>query len=556
MGQNLLAFSRRHPLAALMLICVLAWLPGFFTLPPLDRDESRFAQATKQMLETGDFVDINLGGVPRYEKPVGIYWLQSASTATLGGGVRDAIWTYRVPSLLGALAAVAATFWLARTIAGTEVAFFSGLLLGLSVLLMAEAKIAKTDAVLLGTIAATQAVFIRAYLSARAPGTCAPPTLKLALAGWAAFGLGVLIKGPVIAAVSFAAIAAIVVWDRDWRWLSRLYPLPGLSLAAAIVLPWAIAIGIASEGLFYQRSLGQDFAMKLMGDQETHGGPMGYFTALVNLTFWPGSLLLLPGIVFGVLRRHQPAVRYLLAWAATTWLIFELAPTKLPHYVLPAYPALAILCALWLTDAARAESRALRILQYVSLVLFVLVGLTLAVFLAWAPQRYGTAVPWWLYPALALGVIPLVAVIPRIVARRYIEAVAMASLAALLFYGVAGFLTVPRLTQLWLSPRMAEAVARHAAPGDPPVVTAGYAEPSITFLLGTKTVLDDGPEAGRTTASAGGLALVAEDQRAVFLEAVEKEGARADALEEIAGLNYSRGQEMRITLYRVVPRAQ
>src|SRR3954468_1046044 len=117
------AFVRARPLAVLLLICVLAWLPGFFTLPPLDRDESRFAQAAKQMLETGDFVDINLGGVPRYEKPVGIYWLQAASTAAFGTGVRDSIWTYRVPSLLGALAGVAATFWLVRTFASVEAAF-------------------------------------------------------------------------------------------------------------------------------------------------------------------------------------------------------------------------------------------------------------------------------------------------------------------------------------------------------------------------------------------------------------------------------------------------
>jgi 4-amino-4-deoxy-L-arabinose transferase-like glycosyltransferase len=83
----------RRAVLALILLSVLAWLPGFFTLPPLDRDESRFAQASKQMLETGDFVDIKLGEVNRYEKPVGIYWLQAASTAVFGGGARESIWT-------------------------------------------------------------------------------------------------------------------------------------------------------------------------------------------------------------------------------------------------------------------------------------------------------------------------------------------------------------------------------------------------------------------------------------------------------------------------------
>jgi 4-amino-4-deoxy-L-arabinose transferase-like glycosyltransferase len=555
MTESLRACVRRQPLAVLLVICVLAWVPGFFTLPPLDRDESRFAQATKQMLETRDFVDINLGGVARYEKPVGIYWLQAVSTALLGGGVRDAIWTYRVPSLLGALGAVAAAYWLASLFASVETAFFSGLILGLSVLLMSEAKIAKTDAVLLGTVTVAQAVILRSYLGARAGDGSAVPASRLFL-GWGAFGLGVLVKGPLIAAVCLASVAAIVIWDREWRWLARLRPLLGLGIAAAIVLPWAIAIGIASHGLFYEKSLGQDFATKLMGDAESHGAPPGYYTALVSFTFWPGTLLLLPGILYAFARRREPAVRYLLAWAATTWLMFELAPTKLPHYVLPAYPALAVLCALWLTSQAREESRATRIAQYVSLTLFVLVGLALAGFLALAPQRLGGGSPWWLYAAVALDAVAILAVVPRILARRFAAAAGMAGLGAILLYGIAGFLTVPRLTQLWLSPRLAEAVARHAQPGDPPVVTAGYAEPSIVFLLGTRTALDGGPGAGHAAAAAGGLALISDDQRGAFLDAVARDGAMAAALEDVDGLNYSRGRKTRITVYRVMPHAR
>ena len=120
MGQHFQEIVRRRPLAVLLFLCFVAWLPGFFTLPPLDRDESRFAQASKQMLETGDFVDIRLGEEVRYAKPAGIYWMQAVTTAALGQGARDRIWTYRVPSLLGALAAVAGTFWLASVIAGAE----------------------------------------------------------------------------------------------------------------------------------------------------------------------------------------------------------------------------------------------------------------------------------------------------------------------------------------------------------------------------------------------------------------------------------------------------
>ena len=554
MGNFLVAQVHRRPLAALLLICVLAWLPGFFTLPPLDRDESRFAQATKQMLETGDFININLGGVPRYEKPAGIYWLQAASTAVFGSGTRNQIWTYRVPSLLGALAAVAATFFLVRLFAGVETAFAAGLLLGMSVLLMSEAKIAKTDAALAGCITVAQAVLMRVYLSVRSPGTVVHPTSALVMLGWAAFALGILIKGPVVALVCGASIIAVSLADRDWRWLSGLHALTGFGLAVLIIVPWAIAIGIVSGGQFYQTSLGGDFATKLIGEQETHGGPYGYYAMLAHLTFWPGSLALLPGIVLGITRWREPAIRYLLLWAATAWLMFEIAPTKLPHYVLPAYPAIAALCAIWLTDTS-AVSRTMRIAAAISLALFVLVAVALGGFVAWAPEQYGNGGTIALYLAAGVGiVVALAAVVPALKGRK-LAAAAMACVSAAILYYAAGFLSVPRLDQLWLSQRLAESVARHAMPGDPPIVTAGYAEPSITFLLGTRTALETGAGAALIAGKSGGLVLVDSGESDNFLKLISEAGGRAEPLDEISGLNYSRGRPTRITLYRVVPRS-
>ena len=92
----------------------MLWLPGILSLPALDRDESRFAQSSRQMLDSGNFVDIRFGQVPRYKKPVGIYWLQAAATAIAGhvenlaDGSDTKIWTYRLPSLIGGIAAVLA----------------------------------------------------------------------------------------------------------------------------------------------------------------------------------------------------------------------------------------------------------------------------------------------------------------------------------------------------------------------------------------------------------------------------------------------------------------
>ena len=152
------------------------------------------------------------------------------------------------------------------------------------------------------------------------------------------------------------------------------------------------------------------------------------------------------------------------------------------------------------------------------------------------------------------AMVAVIAVIPAVLARRPEAAFGRAAFAAILVYAVAGFVTAPRLNALWLSPRMAESVARFAQPSDPAVITAGYSEPSIQFLLGTRTVLDDGADAARASARSGGLVLVSDDQRDVFLSGIASAGARAQALEQIDGLNYSRGRKTRITLYRVVPR--
>ena len=101
----------------LVLCGIVLFLPGFFNIPAIDRDEARFAQATKQMVESGDFVDIRFQDDVRYKKPVGIYWLQAAAVETASAlGLPRAqlrIWLYRIPSLIGAIGAVLLTYWTA-----------------------------------------------------------------------------------------------------------------------------------------------------------------------------------------------------------------------------------------------------------------------------------------------------------------------------------------------------------------------------------------------------------------------------------------------------------
>ena len=549
------ALAMRWPLATLSLLCLLAWLPGFFSLPPLDRDESRFAQASKQMIETGNYIDIRYNSGPRYNKPVGIYWLQAASTRLFGRPPYDAIWTYRVPSLLGALIAVFLAYWCMRALAPPPIAMMAAALIGFTVSLTAETKIAKTDAVLLAAILGSQGLLLRAYLAARLSDT--PPNIWVALGGWFALAVGILVKGPLILAVLGVTVVAVSLWDRDWVWLRGIHWLPGIVLTALVVLPWFIAIAYASHGAFYEQALGHDFAQKVMGGQESHGAPPGYYLLLASLTLWPATLFALPGIGSAIARRKEPALRYLIAWLGAAWLMFEIAPTKLPHYILPAYPAIAFMAALWaMRDADPVEPRWARILRYVAAAQFLagVAALTLAP--VYALRRFGSGVDPVIVAGLTAGALAGLVAAILLLTRRTIFAAFSAGLAALLFYAVILCAVAPRLDQIWISPRAAAMVAKDRFPDDPPVVLAGYVEPSLTFLLGTDTQIGTGKTAAVIAAQQGGLALVEDGQRKQFLTRIGELAAIAKPVDEMRGYSYSHGAPQHLTLYRVTPAAQ
>ncbi len=537
---------------SLLAIAVMAWLPGVMTLPALDRDESRFAQASRQMVETGNYVDIRLGSAPRYNKPIGMYWLQAGAVNVgrlLVRNASDIISFYRAPSFACALFALLLTFWSARVFVSQQTAYLAAALLGLTLLLAVEGEIATTDAALLATVVAAQGVLLRARL---AYGQNRLLPLGLTLAGWAAVGMGVLIKGPVIVAVLGVTALAVSVWERNWRWLKSARPLSGLAVAVAVAAPWAIAIGLASHGAFYEQSIGHDFAAKIVGGQESHGAPPGYYVALLSFTFWPATLFLIPSIDLAVRRRNEPAVRFLLAWAVSTLLLFEFVPTKLPHYVLPAYPALAILAALWVGESPpSSESRRQRIFRHLACTQFGLVTLAFAAVPFVVPPRFGAASPPWAAMGAILGILAGAVAVFLMLRRNSLGALAAAGVCALILYPVVVLGVAPQLKELWISERVAALVARDARPHDPPVVSAGYSEPSLLFLLGSATRFSTGEGAANITAAQGGVALVEDQQRKAFLGRIAELQAVATPGEQLSGLNYSRGRKEHLTLYRV-----
>ena len=147
----------------IILICLSFYLPGLFTIPTLDRDEARFAQASKQMLESGNFVDIRFQEEPRYKKPAGTYWLQAASVNLLSPSKLKEIWPYRIPSLLAAIIAVIGTYFLANVFLRPPGGIIAAIILSSTPLLIGEAHMAKSDALLLASVVIAQFGLIRTY---------------------------------------------------------------------------------------------------------------------------------------------------------------------------------------------------------------------------------------------------------------------------------------------------------------------------------------------------------------------------------------------------------
>jgi 4-amino-4-deoxy-L-arabinose transferase-like glycosyltransferase len=543
--KSLPGWLTRRPYTVLALLCLLLWTPGVLTLPPLDRDESRFAQASKQMLETGDFVDIRFGAVPRYKKPAGIYWLQAAATEIAGLGHRDRIWTYRLPSLFGAVASVWLAYWCMLAFAEGEAAFLGAALLGMTLLLAAEATIATTDAVLLAAILGAQGFLLRVYTRAE------KASIRLAILGWAALGIGILVKGLIAPAIPALTALGLSLWDREWRWLKNLRPMTGLLIMLAIAAPWAIAIALKSHGSFYEQSLGQDFAAKLQGGQEGHGFPPGYYLVLTTLCFWPSVLFLAPALGSAVLKRGEKAIRFLLVWIGTNWVVFEAVPTKLPQYILPVYPALAVLAALWLLVPRQETKGWRRALSTLAALQFLLGAAAFAAALIVLPELYGEGPTWWLIALAGLGVAAALAALIAFLRGSQRFAVAACLVAALVFYPALTLGAAPRLDRLWVSPRAAAAVAALSRPGDPPPALAGYEEPSLVFLLGTQTRLTDGYGAAEAGAAQGGLAVVEESERPAFQAHLAELEADAGEVGSLTGFDYSRGRPVRIRIYRV-----
>jgi 4-amino-4-deoxy-L-arabinose transferase-like glycosyltransferase len=539
-----------RPIALLCLLCLVLYMPGLAAIPPLDRDEARFAQATRQMLETGDFIRIRFQEEARHKKPIGIHWLQAISVRAFSTPESSAIWPYRLPSALAALAAVLLTFFFGTRLMGSPRAgLIAAVLIASALSLVAEAHLAKTDAALLAAVVAGQGTLGVVYVAARTRRRVAR---SLPLVFWLAEAAAILLKGPPGPMLALLTMASLSIADRDFRWLRELRPIAGALVVALIVTPWMIAIETLTEGRFISDSVLRDLLPKLVGAQESHGAPPGYYAALAVASFWPGSLFIVPAIARGWGQRGAPAERFLVAWLVPAWVLFEFVPTKLPHYVLPLYPALALLA-----GGAIAEGFGSHLWGWVRWfdtgvkVLWSVVTVALAAALIWLPQRLGGGIP-----SAAIAALPVLLFLALLLIWRDWQPMPAAGLIAALaaaFVLPAAFAVAPALDALWLSRSAATLVALHPPSSGRAMLSVGYSEPSLVFLLGTTTRLVTAAPSDDQLAGAG-MALVSDRFDREFQRSLAAHGQTAREIGKVGGLDYSAGgSRMVLTLYNLEP---
>ena len=542
--------SNRRAVFMLVIASLIAFVPGVFQIPPIDRDEPHFAQKAKQMIETGDYVDLRFQDEAHYTKPVGMYWLQAATVKTAEAfGVPDArttIWLYRLPSLFGAAGAVLATYWCALAFVDRRGAALAALMMVGSTLLGAEARLARADAMLLFTVVTAMAVLARAYLFSF-DNKIARPGWALLTVFWTALAGGILVKGLVIVMIVGLTAATLSIIDRSVRWLQELRPLYGVVWLVVLVLPWFIAIYARTGSAFLLDSVVHDTLGKIANSQESHGAPPGYYVVLFFATFFPASIL--SGLAAPAVwaKRREAPIRFLLAWLVPSWLVFELSVTKLPHYVMPLYPAIAILIAGAVEANVLSRRRWLKRSNVIWwFVVPILLSIT-AVAGAIVIDR-DLVLPAWPFFAAAI-------VCGFLAWQLYdddgAERALMRATAAMVLISIGVYsMILPTLGPLFPSVALA-GVLRESGCTHPVAASAGYGEPSLVFLAGTETRFTDASGAADFLREGDcRFAFIETHQEGAFAQRAEAIGLRYERGPRVEAFNFSKGQPITIAIFR------
>lgn len=443
---------------AVLLFVVLFWRLGAATF--WDPDEAIYAEASREMARSGDYGAAFYNGTPFFDKPVVFYWLQASAMNLVGHnefGVR------LVPAL-AALAIVGLTAWTASLLAGAEVATLAALIMATSPPLFALARYAILDtlftAVLFGASSLVAVGIVR-----NRPGLQYP--------AYALVGLAVLIKGPLGLALTGLTFLLAAAASPDAR--KRLFDLRfviGLLLALVIAAPWFVYMYLRFrqafvDGYFLNENI-KLFATSMYAKQP----PWYFYIQIMATSLLPWTPLVLGRLVDtvrGLLQKRQPDLADVLLWSWTVAIMgfFSFSEFKLDHYVFPAAPALAILCArAWADVCAHPDDEAVQWSRWGAMLvgpLFLAAGLGVAGFMIVRLDLPTAALVAPLAIAAAGAIVTAAMNLRRGDART---APAWIPGAMVVVYAMVLVFVLPMLEQKKVVPEVAAWVASHAGPSD------------------------------------------------------------------------------------------
>ena len=384
----------------LALILVLSGVTFFVNLggPKLwDRDEPRNARCAVEMLERNDWTVPTFNAELRTHKPILLYWLMMTSYQAFGVSEFSArFWS----AFLGVATAVV-TYWIGRNVSDSRTALMSSLILVTTLMFSVSSRAATPDSTLIFFCTLAFAIFIDGV---NRSADSIPSTLHW-LGVYAAMAAAVLAKGPVGFVLPCTVIGSHLMFiaaknatpnpeGNKWRhaifgianWiaqffpaLKRMRPLLALITMAAIALPWYVIVGIQTNGEWLEGFLWKHNLERATSAMEGHNGSfLFYYPVAILIGFFPWSVFAVPAamVTWRCIRNDNfnPNVVFLLCWIATFVGVFSIAQTKLPSYVTPTYPAIAILVALLFGGEKASSDRTIYAWMTIALTVLAIVG--------------------------------------------------------------------------------------------------------------------------------------------------------------------------------------